>query len=90
MTLPVPRAADLRRESLSGLLDRVERSLQVRLNRETVVRKRRTMGARTDRDTWVRTELRGFGRIGAQGWNRPEIAADLSGVAMPSWHAGFA
>jgi hypothetical protein len=90
MTLPAPRAVDLRREPLGGLLDRVERSLQVRLDQETVVRKRRTIGARTDRDTWVRIERRGFDRIGAQGWNGPESAAVLSGVAMPSWHAGFA
>jgi hypothetical protein len=90
MTMSVPRAVDLRRESLDGVLDRVERSLQLRLDRETVVRKRRTVGARTDRDTWVRIERRGFDRIGAQGWNGPESAAVLSGVVMPSWYAGFA
>ncbi|KPI25167.1 hypothetical protein OV320_8372 [Actinobacteria bacterium OV320] len=89
MTLPVTRAVDLRRESLDGVLDRVERSLQVRLDRETVVCKRRTVGARTDRDSWVRVERRGFDRIGAQGWNGPESAAVLSGVVMPSWYAGF-
>ncbi|WP_416986149.1 hypothetical protein [Streptomyces sp. T028] len=90
MTLPVPRNLDLRRESLDGVLDRVERSLQVRLDLQTVVRKRRTIGARTDRDTWVRIERRGFERIGAQGWNGPESAAVLSGIVMPSWYAGFA
>ncbi|MFE9601506.1 hypothetical protein [Streptomyces hokutonensis] len=90
MTLPVPCAVDLRRESLDGVLDRVERSLQVRLDRETLVRKRRTVGARTDRRTWVRIERRGFDRIGAQGWNGPESAAVLSGVVMPWWYAGFA
>lgn len=68
----------------------MERSLQVRLDRETVVRKRRTVGARTDRGTWVRIERRGFDRIGAQGWNGPESAAVLSGVVMPWWYAGFA
>ncbi|MFE0254188.1 hypothetical protein [Streptomyces sp. NPDC059010] len=90
MTMSAPRAVDLRRESLSGVLDRVERSLQVRLDRETVVRKRRTVGARTDRGTWVRIERRGFDRISAQGWNGPESAAVLSGVVMPWWYAGFA
>ncbi|MGW2720474.1 hypothetical protein [Streptomyces sp. NPDC001492] len=90
MTLPVPRSVDLRRESIGGVLDRVERSLQLGLDRETVVRKRRTVGARTDRNTWVRIERRGFDRIGAQGWNGPESAAVLSGVAMPSWYAGCA
>ncbi|MDX2758194.1 MULTISPECIES: hypothetical protein [Streptomyces] len=90
MTPPAHRAVDLRRISLDEVLDRVERSLQVRLGRETVVRKRRTIGARTDRDTWVRIERRGFDRIGAQGWNGPESAAVLSGVVMPCWNAGFA
>jgi len=90
MTLPVPRAVDLRQESVDGVLDRVERALHVRLDRETVVRKRRTVGARTQRRTWVRIERRALDRIGAQGWNGPESAAVLSGVAMPSWHAGFA
>ncbi|MGI5438673.1 hypothetical protein ACQEV4_15035 [Streptomyces shenzhenensis] len=90
MTLPVPRTVDLRRESLDGVLDRVERSLQMHLDRDTVVRKRRTVGARTNRNTWVRIERRGFDRIGAQGWNGPESAAVLSGIVMPRWYAGFA
>lgn len=72
------------------MLDRVERSLQLRLDRTAVVRKRRSVGARTDRDTWVRIERRGFDRIAAQGWNGPEASAVLSGVTMPRWHAGFA
>ncbi|MFI0220288.1 hypothetical protein [Streptomyces lydicus] len=90
MTLIAPRSVDLREEPVEEVLDRVERSLQVRLDRETVVRKRRTVGARTARDTWVRVERRGFDRISAQGWNGPESSAVLSGVAMPQWHAGFA
>ena len=68
----------------------MERSLQVRLDRKTVVRKRRTVGAQTDRNTWVRIERRGFDRIGAQGWNGPESAAVLSGVVMPRWYTGLA
>ncbi|MFD7320566.1 hypothetical protein ACFV9D_05665 [Streptomyces sp. NPDC059875] len=90
MTLPMPPVVDLRRESVVEVLDRVERSLQVRLDRETLVRKRRSVGARTHRNTWVRIERRGFDRIGAQGWNGPEAAAILSGVAMARWYAGFA
>ncbi|MHA7956330.1 hypothetical protein ACX9I7_01040 [Streptomyces sp. L500] len=90
MTLSVPRAMDLRREPVDEVLDRVELSFQVRLDRRTLVRKRRSVGARTDRDTWVRVERRGFDRIGAQGWNGPEAAAVLTGVAMPRWFAGFA
>lgn len=85
----MPPTVDLRRESVDEVLDRVEWSLQVRLDRETVVCKRRSVGARTDRDTWVRIERRGFDRIGAQGWNGQEAAATLSGIVMPRWHAGF-
>ncbi|MEU2870554.1 hypothetical protein ABZ769_15320 [Streptomyces olivoreticuli] len=90
MTLSAPRAVDLRRESVGEVLDRVEQSLQVRFDRQTIVRKRRSVGARTDRHTWVRIERRGFDRIGAQGWNGPEAAAVLAGVAMPRWFAGSA
>ncbi|MEV7395234.1 hypothetical protein [Streptomyces sp. NPDC091215] len=90
MTLPAHRTVDLRREPLDEVLNRVERSLQMCLARETVVRKRRTVGARTDRNTWVRIERRGLDRIGVQVWNGPESAAVLSGVAMPCWYAGYA
>ncbi|QWQ42623.1 hypothetical protein KME66_17640 [Streptomyces sp. YPW6] len=87
MTLPVPsaRAVDLRVESVDDLLDRVERSLQVRFDRDTVIRKRRSVGVRTNRGTWVRVERRTFKRIEAQGGNGPEAAAVLRGVAMPRW-----
>ncbi|WP_351222494.1 hypothetical protein [Streptomyces sp. NPDC002133] len=90
MTLSVPpaRAVDLRLESVDDVLDRVERSLQVCIDRDTVIRKRRSVGGRTDRGTWVRVERRSFGRIGAQGGNGPETAAVLRGVAMPDWYAG--
>lgn len=90
MTLPGPHSVDLRRQSVDAVLDHVERSLQVRLDRKTAVRKRRSLGARTDRDTWVRVERRGFNRIGAQGWNGPEASAVLSGVTMPRWYAACA
>ncbi|MET8473976.1 hypothetical protein ABZY90_18500 [Streptomyces sp. NPDC006422] len=88
MTLSVPsaRAVDLRVESVDDVLDRVERSLQVRIDRDTVIRKRRSVGGRTDRETWVRVERRPFQRIAAQGGNGPETAAVLHGVAMPRWH----
>ncbi|MFB8209698.1 MULTISPECIES: hypothetical protein [unclassified Streptomyces] len=77
---------DLRVESVDEVLDRVERSLQVRIDRDTVIRKRRSVGGRTDRNTWVRVERRSFQRIEAQGGNGPEAAAVLSGVAMPRWY----
>lgn len=89
MTLSVSRGVDLRREPVDEVLDRVEQSFQVRLDQQTIVRKRRSVGARTDRHTWVRIERHGFDRIGTQGWNGPETAAVLSGVAMSRWFAGF-
>ncbi len=87
MTLSVStgQAVDLRVQSVDEVLDRVERSLQVRLLPETVVRKRRSVGARTDRDTWVRVERRLLDKITDQGWNGTECAARLEGVALPTW-----
>ncbi|MFH8771492.1 hypothetical protein [Streptomyces sp. NPDC017958] len=86
MTLSVSaRSVDLRVEPVDQVLDHVERSLQTCLDRDTMVRKRRTVGARTDRGTWVRVERRAFCRIGVQGWNGTECAARLEGVAQPAW-----
>ncbi|MFF8695977.1 hypothetical protein ACF08W_27595 [Streptomyces sp. NPDC015144] len=83
-------AFDLRVESVDIVLDEVERMLMTRLDRATLVRKRRSLGARTDRDTWVRVERRRFEKIGNQGWNGTECAALLEGVAMPRWWRGAA
>ncbi|GAA3375659.1 hypothetical protein GCM10020367_44320 [Streptomyces sannanensis] len=87
MTLSVStgQAVDLRVQPVGEVLDRVERSLQVRLLPDTVVRKRRSVGARTDRDTWVRVERRLLDKITDQGWNGTECAARLAGVAQPAW-----
>lgn len=92
MTLSSPgaRAVDLRVEPVDDVLEHVERSLQMQLLRDTVVCKRRSVGARTDRGTWVRVERRSFDRIGAQGWNGTEAAAVLHGVSMPKWYVGLA
>ncbi|MFG2134150.1 hypothetical protein ACGFNV_41210 [Streptomyces sp. NPDC048751] len=79
------RAVDLRVEPVDEVLDRVGRSLQTCLARDTVVRKRRSIGARTDRGTWVRIERRGLDKIGVQGWNGTECAARLDGIAQPAW-----
>ncbi|MEU9301914.1 phosphotransferase [Streptomyces sp. NPDC048269] len=84
----VPAPVDLRRHPVEGVLIRVERGLNVRLNRDDVVRKRRSVGARTEQGTWVRIERRGFERIGQQGWNGTEAAAVLRGVVMPQWYQG--
>lgn len=84
MTLSVsPRqTADLRTQPVEDVLGRVGQTLQVLLLSETVVRKRRTVGARTDRDTWVRIERRSLDKIPDQGWNGAESAARLGGVAQ--------
>ncbi|MGW4425600.1 hypothetical protein [Streptosporangium sp. NPDC004631] len=84
------RAVDLRVEPVDEVLDRVERSLQTRLNRDTVVRKRRSIGVRTDRDTWVRIERRGLDRIGVQGGDGTASAEALRGIAKPAWFVGVA
>ncbi|KOT79188.1 hypothetical protein ADK70_31335, partial [Streptomyces rimosus subsp. pseudoverticillatus] len=86
-----PLVVDLRRQPADGILDRIEQALGTRLDRSTVVRKRRSLGARTDRDTWVRAERRPVTRLDGQGWNGIETAAEvLTGVAMPRWLAGVA
>lgn len=88
MTLSVPtgRAVDLRVQPVDEIIDHVERSLQVRFDLDTVVRKRRSVGGRTDRDTWVRIERRLLDKISDQGWNGTECAARLEGIAQPVWH----
>ncbi|MCX4751171.1 hypothetical protein OG455_37670 [Kitasatospora sp. NBC_01287] len=91
MTLPMSSASvDLRVEPVDEVLDRVEQALQARLERGTVVRKRRSVGARTHRDTWVRIERRRLDRIDGQGWNGTECAQALTGIAKPIWCAGMA
>ncbi|MET4657326.1 hypothetical protein ABID80_001018 [Streptomyces sp. PvP037] len=87
MTLSVStgQSVDLRVQPVDEILDHVGRSLRVRLLLDTVVRKRRSVGARTDRGTWVRIERRPLGRITDQGWNGTECAARLEGVARPVW-----
>lgn len=84
------RSVDLRKEPVEAVLDRVERSLGVRLDHETVVRKRRSVGARTDRGSWVRVERRGLDRIGVQGGDGTASAEALRGIAKPAWLAGVA
>ncbi|MEU9194999.1 hypothetical protein [Streptomyces hundungensis] len=87
MTLSVPtgHSVDLRVQPVDDVLDHVERSLQTRFDRNTVVRKRRSVGARTDRETWVRIERRLLSKISDQGWNGTECAARLMEVSQPVW-----
>ncbi|WP_434091318.1 hypothetical protein [Streptomyces bluensis] len=90
MTTPMPTVApvDLRVHPVDEVLGRVERAFDTRLFPETLVRKRRTVGARTDRDTWVRIERRPLDKAKGQGWNGTESAAVLDGVAKPVWYQG--
>ncbi|MFJ6212026.1 hypothetical protein ACIQGZ_01590 [Streptomyces sp. NPDC092296] len=81
---------DLRRVPVDEVLERVETALGTRLDRATVVRKRRSVGARTERGTWVRIERRGLDRIGTQGGDGTPSAEALSGIAKPRWLAGIA
>ncbi|MFE9911466.1 hypothetical protein [Streptomyces clavifer] len=84
------RSVDLRKEPVEAVLDRADRMLGVRLDRETVARKRRSVGARTDRGTWVRIERRGLDRIRVQGGDGTASADGLRGIAKPAWFAGVA
>ncbi|MFJ3790791.1 hypothetical protein [Kitasatospora sp. NPDC090091] len=85
MTPTDGRATDLRIAPIGDVLDRVERSLHVHLDRNTLVRKRRSIGARTNRDSWVRIERRPVEKILGQGWNGTECASALGGIAKPEW-----
>ncbi|MGV9268435.1 hypothetical protein ACWDRR_27645 [Kitasatospora sp. NPDC003701] len=87
MTPPVVggRAIGLRVEPIHEVLDRVARTLQVHLATDTMVRKRRSIGARTNRETWVRIERRPLHKVLGQGWNGTECAEALTGIAKPDW-----
>ncbi|MFF4428255.1 hypothetical protein ACFYZ4_03700 [Streptomyces sp. NPDC001513] len=89
-SLPIAAQVDLRRQPVEDVLARVEQALHLRLDRQALLRKRRSLGGRTERGTWVRIERRGFERIGLQGWNGTEAAAVLQGVATPEWYQGVA
>jgi hypothetical protein len=84
-------STDLRKEPVEEVVRRVEVGLNVVLDRESEVRKRRSVGARTDRGTWVRIEVRALGRVIAQGQaaNGMEAAELLSGISKPAWHAAL-
>lgn len=81
-----PAVLDLRKVRRDDVLARVERSLAVRLDAASEVRKRRSVGFRTDRGTWVRVEARPTEKIDGQGWNGTECAAAVSGVSKPAWY----
>lgn len=82
------RWRDLRTEPVDEVLFHVEAGLGVDLDRESVQRKRRSVGARSDRGTWVRVEARSLAKIAAQGQpaNGMEAASLLTGIAKPAWY----
>lgn len=80
---------DLRSHLPTEVLGRVERGLGVRLNRDALVRKRRSVGATTDRATWVRIEVRTMETARGQGFDGLQAAGLLAGVAKPAWHASY-
>lgn len=59
----------------------------MRLDRDALVRKRRSIGTRTDRGTWVRIEVRTVEKARGQGFDGLRAAASLTGIAKPAWHA---
>ncbi|SEK66233.1 hypothetical protein SAMN05414137_10323 [Streptacidiphilus jiangxiensis] len=83
------RSVDLRLEPVEEILARAESALQVQLDRATLVRKRRSIGAVTTRGTWVRIERRPWAKVDGQGWNGTQSAASLHGIAKPQWYAGL-
>ncbi|GAB3469038.1 hypothetical protein [Actinophytocola sediminis] len=86
-TTPPSPVFDVRVNPHSDVLDRVERNLAVRLDRESVVYgiHGATEGFRTDRGTWVRVERRQRWRINSAGWIGLEAAATIRGVKKPEW-----
>jgi hypothetical protein len=86
-TPPASQRFDLRRTAVDDVLDRVEMALQVRLDAESSVPKRRSIGFRSDRETWIRVECRGLEKLDGQGWGL-EAATLLRDVRRPDWYAG--
>ena len=86
--LPAAQRLDLRKVAIHDVLSRVQKSLQLTMNPDGVVHKRRSVGFRSDRETWVRVECRGLERFDGQGWGL-EAAQILDGVPVPGWHAGI-
>jgi hypothetical protein len=80
---------DLRKTPCDDAVARVAYAFAVQFDATTEVRKRRSIGCRTDRDTWVRIEARAIEKIDGQGFNGPEAAAIIEGVAKPAWYQGM-
>lgn len=79
---------DLRKTVCDEAVAHVAHAFSVEFDSATEVRKRRSIGCRTDRRTWVRIEARPIGKLDGQGFNGPECAAVIEGIAKPAWYQG--
>ncbi|WP_211299109.1 phosphotransferase [Saccharopolyspora erythraea] len=89
MTTPGTAVLDLRRDSYTHAVERVEQALRVKLQQDSFVVKRRTVGARSDRGTWVRIEVQPADVFGTRGWGGIASSVQLLGVSRPSWLCSF-
>ncbi|GAB3000612.1 MULTISPECIES: hypothetical protein [Amycolatopsis] len=85
---PTPTVFDVREQQHDDVLGQVERALDVRLDRASVVYgiHGATEGFRTSADTWVRIERRQRWRINSAVWVGLEAAATIRGVKKPAWY----
>lgn len=78
---------DVRCDDHDAVLQRVERTLDLTLDRLSVVHGAygTTEGFRSSRRTWVRIQRRGAHRPAGQAWVGADAAALLAGVLRPGW-----
>lgn len=78
---------ELQKQLHEDVLERVERSMGVRLDRATLVygTQGMTAGFRTDAGTWVRVQWRRPSKIYGPAWAGAECASVLRGVTKPDW-----
>ena len=79
---------DLRKRTNDDVVRRTETALGLSVDPATEIRKRRSLGFRTDRGTWVRIEVCPLERLNLRGGSGVELAASISGIAMPQWFQG--
>ena len=84
---------DLRRDEHRKLreqvISEVQRAMGTELDTNSLVIKRRSLGAITGRGTWVRAEARPLHKLYGQPPDGVETAALIDGVNKPRWHRGL-
>lgn len=80
---------DLRTQPIEDVLSQVEDGLGLRLEQQTLVRKRRSLGARTDRGTWVRIEVRSLADATVTDHEWVPAHADLNWANLTSPECGI-